>query len=94
MLGFFDREVASYVFRENIILSVMGGLVGLLLGRWLCGFVVTTAEIDEVMFGRSVHFPSYVWAFLITVAFSLLINLLMTRTLRRISMVESLKSVE
>ena len=94
VLGFFDREVASYVFRENIILSVMGGLVGLLLGRWLCGFVVTTAEIDEVMFGRSVHFLSYIWAFLITVAFSLLINLLMTRTLRRISMVESLKSVE
>ena len=94
VLGFYDREVASYVFRENIILSVMGALAGLLLGRWLCGFVVTTAEIDEVMFGRSVHFPSYVWAFLITVAFSLLINLLMTRTLRRISMVESLKSVE
>lgn len=94
VLGFYDREVASYVFRENIILSVMGALAGLLLGRWLCGFVVTTAEIDEVMFGRSVHFPSYIWAFVITVAFSLLINLLMTRTLRRISMVESLKSVE
>lgn len=94
VLGFYDGEVASYVFRENIILSVMGAFVGLALGRWLCGFIVTTAEIDEVMFGRTVHFPSYIWAFLITVAFSLLINLLMTRTLKRISMVESLKSVE
>lgn len=94
VLGFYDGEVASYVFRENIVLSVMGALVGLLLGRWLCGFIITTAEIDEVMFGRTVHFPSYIWAFLITVAFSLLINLLMTRTLKRISMVESLKSVE
>lgn len=94
VLGFYDGEVSSYVFRENIILSVMGAFVGLALGRWLCGFIVQTAEIDEVMFGRSVHFPSYIWAFLITVAFSLLINLLMTGTLKRISMVESLKSVE
>lgn len=94
VLGFYDREVSSYVFRENIILSVMGAVVGLLLGQWLCGFVVTTAEIDEVMFGRTIHFMSYIWAFLITVAFSLLINLIMTKTLRRISMVESLKSVE
>lgn len=94
VLGFYDREVSSYVFRENIILSVMGSAVGLLLGIALCQFVVQTAEIDEVMFGRDIHAMSYVWSFLITVVFSLLVNLIMTKVLKKISMVESLKSVE
>ena len=94
VLGFYDKEVSSYVFRENIILSVMGAAVGLVLGVWLCLFVITTAEIDEVMFGRNIHFMSYVWAFLITVAFSLIVNLIMTGVLKKVSMVESLKSVE
>ena len=94
VLGFYDREVSSYVFRENIILSLMGSGAGLLLGIALCQFVVQTAEIDEVMFGREIHPFSYIWAFLITVAFSLLVNLIMTTVLKKISMVESLKSVE
>lgn len=94
VLGFYDAEVSSYVFRENIVLSIMGGAVGLLLGWWLCMFVITTAEIDEVMFGREIHPISYLWAFLVTIGFSLLVNLIMTRTLKKISMVESLKSVE
>lgn len=94
VLGFYDTEVSSYVFRENIILSIMGGFVGLFLGYALCMFVIQTAEIDEVMFGRSIHFPSYIWALLVTVAFSLIVNLIMTRVLKKISMVESLKSVE
>ena len=94
VLGFYDAEVSSYVFRENIILSIMGGFVGLFLGHALCMFVIQTAEIDEVMFGRSIHFPSYIWALLVTVAFSLIVNLIMTRVLKKISMVESLKSVE
>ncbi|MGN1423645.1 MAG: FtsX-like permease family protein [Oscillospiraceae bacterium] len=94
VLGFYDREVSSYVFRENIILSVMGAAVGLGLGTALCMFVITTAEIDEVMFGRSIHLLSYVWAFLVTIVFSLVVNLIMTNVLKKISMVESLKSVE
>ncbi len=94
VLGFYDAEVSSYVFRENIILSIFGGFVGLFLGYALCMFVINTAELDEVMFGRSIHFPSYIWALLVTVAFSLIVNLIMTRVLKKISMVESLKSVE
>lgn len=94
VLGFYDREVSSYVFRENIILSVMGAAVGLLLGVGLCSYVIVTAEIDEVMFGRNIHPLSFVWAFLITVVFSLVVNQIMTGVLRKISMVESLKSVE
>lgn len=94
VLGFYDMEVSNYIFRENIILSIMGGVVGLGLGQALCMFVVTTAEIDEMMFGRSIHLPSYFLALIITIAFSLIVNLIMTRVLKQISMVESLKSVE
>ncbi len=94
VLGFYDREVSSYVFRENIILSVIGDVAGLLLGIVLCSFVVQTAEIDEVMFGREIHATSYIYAFAMTLLFSLLVNLIMTRVLKKISMVESLKSVE
>lgn len=94
VLGFYDGEVSSYVFRENIILSLMGGAVGLLLGVSLCQFVIQTAEIDEVMFGRNIHPLSFVYSFVITVIFSLVVNLIMTGVLKKISMVESLKSVE
>lgn len=94
VLGFYDNEVASYVFRENVILSVIGAVVGLGLGVALCQFVIQTAEIDEVMFGRTIHLLSYLWSFLLTVVFSLLVNLIMRRELKKISMVESLKSVE
>lgn len=94
VLGFNDIEVSSYVFRENIVLSMIGALVGLGLGYALCMFVITTAEIDEVMFGRHIHGLSYLWAFLVTAAFSMIVNLIMTKVLKKVSMVESLKSVE
>ncbi|MDE6733207.1 MAG: FtsX-like permease family protein [Oscillospiraceae bacterium] len=94
VLGFYDVEVSSYVFRESIVLSLLGALVGLGLGVALCMFVINTAEIDEIMFGRKIHAISYLWAFLVTAAFSLIVNLIMTRVLKKISMVESLKSVE
>lgn len=94
VLGFYDREVSNYTFRENIVLSIMGSAVGLLLGVVLLRFVVQTAEIDEVMFGRNIHLTTFIYSFVITVVFSLLVNLIMTRVLKKISMVESLKSVE
>lgn len=94
VLGFYDKEVSSYVFRENNILSVMGAVIGLGLGVALCQFIIQTAEIDELMFGRNIHPLSFLWAFVITVAFSLIVNLIMRRDLKKISMVESLKSVE
>ena len=94
VLGFYDGEVSSYVFRESIILSLLGAVVGLGLGYALCMFVITTAELDEIMFGRSIHAISYLWAFLVTAAFSMIVNLIMMRVLKKVSMVESLKSVE
>ena len=94
VLGFYDREVSSYVFRESIVLTFVGALAGLGLGYALCMFVINTAEIDELMFGRSIHGTSYLLAFAVTAAFSLIVNLVMTKVLKKVSMVESLKSVE
>lgn len=94
VLGFYDLEVSSYVFRESIVLSLLGALAGLGLGYALCMFVITTAELDEMMFGRNIHATSYLLAFVVTAAFSLIVNLIMTKVLKKVSMVESLKSVE
>ena len=94
VLGFYDREVSMYVYRETIMLTLLGCLVGLLLGIVLHIFVINTVEVDMVMFGRTIKPLSYVWSFLLTMLFSVLVNLVMERKLRKISMVESLKSVD
>ncbi len=94
VLGFNDKEVSRYVFRESVVLTVLGTALGLVFGRMLTAFVIQTAEIDMVMFGREVQVWSYLWAALLTMAFSYIVNLVMHRPLKKISMVESLKSVE
>ena len=94
VLGFTHHEVDAYVFREIALLAVFGALFGLVLGTYLEGFVVQTAEIDLVMFGRAIHAPSYWFAFGLTLVFSLLVYVAMRPKLKNIDMVESLKSVE
>lgn len=94
VLGFTPREVDSYIYREIAILSVVGSLVGLALGVWMEGFVVVTAEVDQVMFGRVIHPVSFVIAFALTMAFTVLVMVAMRRKLAGIDMVESLKSNE
>ena len=94
VLGFTRREVHAYIFREIAITAAMGDAVGLLLGTWLENFVVTTAEVDYVMFGRTIHVASYGFAFALTLAFTLLVMLAMRRRLDAVDMVESLKSVD
>lgn len=94
VLGFNDKEVSQYIFRESIVLTLMGTILGLGAGRLLTMFVVQTAEIDMVMFGREMEAASYLWAALLTLVFNGIVNLVMHRPLRKISMVESLKSVE
>lgn len=94
VLGFYDSEVSSYVYRENIILTFVGAAVGMVLGRILHQFIIVTVEIDSAMFGRNIDLSSYVYSFLITVAFSLFVNGVMYFKLKRINMIESLKSVE
>lgn len=94
VLGFTRKEIYLYIFREILLLTILGALLGLLLGIVLEGFVVVTAEVDHVMFGRDIHPMSFVWGFLLTVVFSIIVMLFMGRRLDKIDMVESLKSIE
>ena len=94
VLGFFDGEVSSYVFRENVLLTVFGCILGVVLGSALHRYVITTVEIESYMFGRIIKLPSYLISIAITFCFSILVNLLMHFKLKKIDMVESLKSVE
>ncbi|MCD8511386.1 MAG: FtsX-like permease family protein [Bacillus sp. (in: Bacteria)] len=94
VLGFRNYEVDGYVYRENFILTLFGTIVGLLLGTVLHHYVIITMEIDTMMFGRDVHFSSYVWSILLTIVFTALVNIFMHYKLKNINMVESLKSVD
>lgn len=94
VLGFYDRETSMYIYRENGILTVLGVLFGLLFGAVLLAYIITTVEVDMVMFDRTVGWTTYVLATVMTIFFSLLVNLLMNRVIRKIDMVESMKSVE
>lgn len=94
VLGFNAHEVNAYIYRETLLLSAIGALVGCVLGIFMEGFVVVTAEVDQVMFGREIHALSFVIAFVLTMLFSVLVTLFMRKKLSDIDMVESLKSVE
>lgn len=94
VLGFYDVEVAEYVFRENILLTLIGVFVGVIFGKVLHLFVIQTVEVDAAMFGRSIYLPSYIYSFLFTIGFSLFVNWVMYFKLKKIDMVESLKSIE
>jgi putative ABC transport system permease protein len=94
VLGFYDPEVAIYVFRENVMLTFLGAGLGIILGKVLHLFIIQTVEVDAVMFGRNVDVSSFVYSLLFTVGFSLLINGVMYFKLKKIDMVESLKSIE
>lgn len=94
VLGFYDNEVSTYVFRENLILSFIGALAGLLLGTGLHRLIMSLAELDSVMFGRTILPQSYLISVIITMLFSWLVAKVMHYKLIKIPMVESLKSVE
>jgi len=94
VLGFYDGEVGAYIYRETSVLTLIGTVCGLLFGIALHTFVIRTAEVDMVMFGRSIYPMSFVWSALLTIVFSLLVNLVMYRKLKNISMVESMKAPE
>lgn len=94
VLGFNAHEVNAYIYRETLLLSAIGALVGCVLGIFMEDFVVVTAEVDQVMFGREIHALSFVIAFVLTMLFSVLVTLFMRKKLSDIDMVESLKSVE
>ena len=94
VLGFNDHEMSQYVYRENIFLTIFGILLGLVMGKLLHRWLVMTVEIEMAMFYRQAEPLSYILAAILTVAFSLLVNVAAKKRLRKIDMVESLKTVE
>ena len=94
LLGFYDKEVSAYVYRENIVLTVFGVLMGCFMGHWLHIYLVRSTEIDLMMFGRQTAPSAYVYAAILTMLFSVLVNVLAHFKMKKIDMVESLKSAE
>ncbi|MEG0072785.1 MAG: ABC transporter permease, partial [Raoultibacter sp.] len=94
VLGFTPHEVNAYIYRETILLTLIGCAVGLVFGVFMEGFVVVTAEVDQAMFGRVIHVLSFVGAFVLTLLFSILVTVFMRGKLAKIDMVESLKANE
>lgn len=94
LLGFYDKEVSAYVYRENIVLTVFGILMGCFMGHWLHIYLVRSTEIDLMMFGRQTAPSAYVCAAILTMLFSVLVNVLAHFKMKKIDMVESLKSAE
>lgn len=94
VLGFTSRETSQYVNRESILLTMIGAAVGLIVGIFLHNLIMNLAEMDDVMFGRTIKPISFVISFALTMVFAIIINLVMQRKLKQIQMVESLKAVE
>ena len=94
LLGFYDREVSAYVYRENIVLTVFGILIGCFMGHWLHIYLVRSTEIDLMMFGRQTKATAYLYAAILTTIFSFFVNVLAHFRMKKIDMVESLKSAE
>ena len=94
VLGFYDRELSAYIYRENVVLTVFGVAMGMVMGKLLHQWLILTVEIDLLMFGRELSLGSYAYAVVLTVIFSLLVNLAAHRSLKKLDMVESLKTVE
>lgn len=92
VIGFYERETRAYIFRETNILSVIGSLVGLLVGNRLHAFVVKTVEVDQVMFGRNIYPLSYLYAVAISFVFTLLVELLMHKKIAAIDMAAAMKA--
>lgn len=94
VLGFYDKETTAYVYRENLFLTLFGILLGLVMGRLLHAWMVLTVEVDLVMFGRTAPAYAYALAAALTVAFSIAVNIAAHFKLKKVDMVESLKTVE
>lgn len=94
VLGFNNRETSSFIYKENIVLTLLGIAVGLVLGIFLTSFIVQTVEVDNIMFGREIYPTSFIYAAGFTMLFSLIVNAVMSFKIKAVNMVESLKSVE
>ena len=94
VLGFYDSETSAYIYRENIYTTVIGIILGWGMGLVLHRFVVLTAEVDLVMFAREMVWYAYILSALLTALFAVMVNVVLHFKLKKIDMVESLKSIE
>lgn len=94
VLGFYQKELAEYIYRENILLTVIGTIIGLGLGVLLQRYIILTMETDNMMFARSLPWQSFVYSIGLTILFTLLVDVIMLRSIRKVDMVSSLKSIE
>ena len=94
VLGFFNREVSNYIFSEVFVLTTIASFIGLVLGYVLHIYIILTVEMDNTMFGRNIHWDSFVIAFVLTQIFTLLVAITMHFSLQKIDMIDSLKSLE
>jgi putative ABC transport system permease protein len=94
VLGFYDKEAASYIFRENIVNTIVGSIVGMGLGALLHQYIIRTVELDMIVFGKIVEWKSYFYAAALTFLFTFAVNAAMSGDIKNIDMIESLKSVE
>ena len=94
VLGFYDGEVSAYIYRENILSSLMGMVAGLFLGIPFLRFVIHTSEVDAVMFNPALDAPTFLFSALLTLLFTIVVNIAMHFRLKRVDMVQSLKSIE
>lgn len=94
VLGFNDQEVNMYIFKEIFLLTILGAFIGLGLGKIELGYVMSIIDMEITMFGNQIEPLSYIYGFMITIGFAILVSIFMRRSLRKVEMIESLKSVE
>ena len=94
VLGFYHREVDSYIIKESILLNIIGMALGLILGLYLCFYIISTCETDNMMFTRHINVESYILSACITAIFVIIVSIFTHHQLKKIDMIESLKSVE
>ncbi|GMO57586.1 MAG: hypothetical protein Ta2A_03090 [Treponemataceae bacterium] len=94
VLGYYKKEVCTYIFREITILSIIGGIAGLLVGIPLFSFIISVAENTNLMFGRSIKIESFVFSFIITGIFTIFVELVMRKKIKDIPMADSIKSID
>ena len=94
VLGFHDREVDNYINKENLIFTILGVIIGLVFGTFLTTGIISSIEIDSLRFMQNITILSYIYSAIITIAFSIIVNFIIHFVLKKINMIESLKSVE
>lgn len=94
LLGFYKKELEKYVFRENIILTILGSIFGVFIGMWVLGIIIQSAEVETIMLPVEFNIINVIISILITLCFTLITNFMMKKKIKKIDMIESLKSVE